>query len=142
MTSSLKKTRTCGDCQYYTPTLGIVGDCRRLAPVIVDSSTRWPQVTTTTLVCGEFKTNWQNNTNEEDLIDWNIFSTRVKSALRRSLIVSWEQLQQLETDELFAIPGIGATAVREISEVLNARRMNGSAQKHANEEIQQPESTT
>jgi|GEM_PF-4258699 len=136
MTSSVKSIRTCGDCQFFTPTLGFRGDCRRLSPVMFESSTRWPQVSAATLVCGEFKPNGQNQTVQEDLIDWDIFSTRVKGALRRALILSWDQLQQLETNDLLAIPGIGAVAAKEITEARDARQLKNPAQKHehANEE--------
>jgi len=127
MTRSVKSTRTCGDCQFYTPTIGYRGDCRRSAPVVIHSGTCWPQVSPTTGTCGEFKLHRKTKTITKDLIDWAIFSTHVKSALRRASIASWGQLQQFETDDLLAIPGIGAVAVQEISEARNSRRSKGPA---------------
>jgi len=123
----VKSARTCGDCQFYTPTMGHRGDCRRLAPVVVLSSTRWPLVSMVTLACGQFELRRQTKAIAKDSIDWGVFSNRVKNALRRASITSWEQLRQLETGDILAIPGIGTVAVEEILEVRSARRLKKPA---------------
>ena len=89
-----------------------------------------------TLACGEFELRRQTETVTKDAIAWNVFSSRVKNALLRASIESWEQLQQLETDDLLAIPGIGAVAAQEISEVGDPRRSKRPARtrKRANGE--------
>ncbi len=132
MRRSVKSERTCGDCQFYISRNGCRGDCRRSAPVVIRWNTCWPLVQAATLVCGEFKLRRQIKAIANGQIDWDVFSTRVQTALRRASIESWRQLQQLETDDLLAIPGIGAVAIEEISEVRDARRLKSSGGQAAN----------
>ncbi len=118
---------TCGDCRFYTSKDGYRGDCRRTSPVVVHWRTCWPLVPAATLACGEFKLRRQTKTITSDRIDRDAFSPRVVNALRRASIESWRQLQQLETNDLLAISGIGAVAVEEIVQVREARRLKRPA---------------
>ncbi|NQT38438.1 MAG: hypothetical protein HQ581_13155 [Planctomycetes bacterium] len=95
------------------------------------SIARWPVVPTATRACGDFKPPHRIKKSSNDPIDYDAFSTRVQGALRRAAITSWRQLLQLGTDDLLAIPGVGAVGAKEIVEVRGARRSqcNGAAER-------------